>query len=456
VLEDPLDADAASHGPVDTADVATLPLLPIAAEVETLQVAESDLAPYPLHEVLEVVTVDSGTDEDTPPARFPRPSMVRGLYVNAWAAGSRTRMEVLLDLARRTEVNSLVIDIKDATGYVSHRTEVPLAHEIGATEEIRIRDLPALLAWLEAEGIYPIARIVVVKDPILTEFRPEFAVQDTAGGVWVDAKGSTWLSPYSTEVWDYHVEIAREVAGLGFPEIQWDYVRFPDAPRADLDRAVFEGADGRTKATVIRDGLRRAREGLSDLNVQMTADVFGVTTSARRDVGIGQLWESFIDVVDVALPMVYPSHYWEGSFGVTMPNTRPYEIVKHALTDAVRRSQLVNGAGRTRPWLQAFSLGEPHYGAPEIRAQIQATYDAGIDEWVLWNPASRYTEAALEPVGGFDRDPIVRVAGVLVPVSRRWTVLDSVAALTAPVDPAGTEAILAPGDGVAADTIPGH
>jgi len=366
---------------------------------------------------------------DFPDARFPRPEHVRGLYVNAWAAGSNGRMTTLLGIARRTEVNALVIDIKDATGYLSHRTEVALAHEIGATEERRIRDLPALLDRLETEGIYPIARIVVVKDPILATFRPEFAVQDTAGGLWVDGKETLWLNPFSEDMWAYHVEIAREVAELGFPEIQWDYIRFPDAPESELARAVFAGGEDKKRVDAIRGFLAYAREELSDLPVRSTVDVFGVTTTFRRDVGIGQLWESFIDVVDVALPMVYPSHYWEGSFGVDEPNAYPYEIVKAALTDAVRRSAAVESPGLTRPWLQDFSLGQPIYAAAEVRAQIQAAYDAGIQEWVLWNSGARYTESALEPVGGFEREPLVRVAGLLTPVSRRQLVIDSVAAL---------------------------
>jgi hypothetical protein len=336
-------------------------------------------------------------------------------------------MEELLDIARRTEVNALVIDIKDATGYISHRTDVALANEIGATGEVRIPDLAGLLARLEAEGVYPIARIVIVKDPLIAEYRPELAVQDTAGGVWVDSKGLVWLNPYSEEVWDYHVALAREVALAGFPEIQFDYVRFPDAPEADLARAVFEGADGRSKSTIIRELLQYARAELADLDIQVTADVFGVTTSVRRDVGIGQVWESFIDAVDVALPMVYPSHYWEGSFGHENPNARPYEVVRRAVSDAVERSLRVDGAGKTRPWLQDFSLGEPIYAGAEVRAQIQATYDAGVEEWILWNPGSRYTVAALEPLDGFEREPLVRIAGLLTPVSRRFAVLDSVA-----------------------------
>ena len=371
----------------------------------------------------------AGPMADFPDARFPRPEHVRGLYVNAWAAGSTNRMAALIDLARRTEINAFVIDIKDATGYVSHETSVPLAHQIGATGERRIRDLPGLLDRLLEEGIYPIARIVVVKDPILAAFRPELAIQDTAGGTWIDSKEIVWLNPYHREVWKYHVDLAREVAEMGFPEIQWDYIRFPDAPEADLARAVFTGSEGRSRTEAIRGFLSYAKESLSDLPVRSTADVFGVTTSFRRDIGLGQLWESFIDVVDVALPMVYPSHYWEGSFGYSDPNAHPYEVVRAALRDAVRRSEEVPGAGLTRPWIQDFTLGQPVYGAAEVRAQIQAAYDVGIQEWILWNPSTRYTESALEPVGGFETEPLVRVAGVLTPVSRRHLVIDSVAAL---------------------------
>jgi hypothetical protein len=377
-----------------------------------------------------VVADGAAAQAPAPPrVRFPRPQHVRGIYANAWAAGSAGRMAELIDLARRTEINSIVIDIKDASGFISHRTEVPLAHEIGAVDEIRISDLPGLLARLEREGVYPIARIVIVRDPIIAEYRPEMAVQDTAGGVWVDSKGLVWLNMFDRDVWEYHVAIAREVARLGFPEIQFDYVRFPDAPEADMARAVFVGADGRDKAAAVRGFLQYAREELDQLHVLTTVDVFGVTTSVRRDVGIGQVWETFIDAVDVALPMVYPSHYWEGSFGHQAPNARPYEVVRRAVADAVDRSLRVHGAGLTRPWLQDFSLGQPVYAGAEVRAQIQATYDAGVQEWILWNPGSRYTLSALEPVGGFEREPLVRVAGLLTPVSRRYAVIDSVARL---------------------------
>ena len=359
------------------------------------------------------------------PLEFVRPDAVKGIYVNAWAAGSAARSQALIDLATRTEVNTFVIDLKDASGYVSHATHVMTAREAGADQEIRIRDLVGLLERLQEADIYPIARIVMVKDPLLIRARPEWAVQDTAGGVWVDSKGLVWANLHDRRVWDYHVDLGKEAAAVGFPEIQWDYVRFADAPQEDLDRAVYPGAEGRRRRDAVEAFLEYARAELEDSGVAMTLDVFGATTSAKSNVGIGQYWERFIGSVDVALPMVYPSHYWVGSFGFQDPNGHPYEIVRAALVSALQRSKAVEGAGVTRPWLQDFTLGPPRYEAPEVRAQIQATYDAGIDEWLLWNASSRYTEGALAPADGYPEgvEPVIRAGGRIVPVSERYSAM---------------------------------
>ena len=359
------------------------------------------------------------------PLEFVGPDAVKGIYVSAWAAGSSRRSQALIDLATRTEINTFVVDLKDASGYVSYPTEVMTAREVGADQEIRIRDLVGLLERLQEEGIYPIARIVMVKDPLLIRARPEWAVQDTAGGVWVNSNGLVWANLHDQRVWDYHVELAKEAAAVGFPEIQWDYVRFADAPPEDLERAVYPGAEGRRRRDAVEAFLEYARAELEDSGVAMTLDVFGATTSAESDVGIGQYWERFIGSVDVALPMVYPSHYWVGSFGHKDPNGHPYEIVRAALVSGLQRSEAVEGAGAIRPWLQDFTLGSPRYEAPEVRAQIQATYDAGIDEWLLWNASSRYTEAALEPAEGYPAgvEPHMRVGGRIVPVSERYVAM---------------------------------
>lgn len=338
-----------------------------------------------------------------PGQRVPKPSAVRGLYLSGWVAGSRSRVAGLLELADTTEVNAFVIDIKDATGFVGHRTSVPFARDVGADGEPRIGNLPALLATLKQHGIYPIARIVVFKDPIAARARPDLAIQDSVGQPWVDQHGDVWVDAFNREVWDYAIALAREAVELGFSEIQWDYVRFPDAPWKYLEGAVHPSREGRTKADAIAEFLAYARRELADLEVPVTADVFGLTTSVVGDLGIGQEWVRMQTEVDVLLPMIYPSHYRRGTYGFANPNANPYGIMRKALEAALRRTRAVAGAAAVRPWIQDFTLGEPRYGPAHVRAQIQAAYDLGVDEWVLWNPGGRYTAEAL--VGRSGREP---------------------------------------------------
>jgi hypothetical protein len=339
------------------------------------------------------------------PERFPRPDRMRGIYLNAWASGSSVRTSALVEWAHANDVNTFVLDLKDATGFVSHRTSVPMAREVGADGEIRIRDLPALLDRMEAGGIYPVARIVVFLDPLVARGRPDFAIQDAAGNVWVDGRGDVWVNPWSRGVWDYHVALAREAAELGFPEVQWDYVRFPDRPSSEMAGARYPGADGGSKSDAIRGFLMHARDALADLDLDLTADVFGMSTTVSDDVGIGQHWESIVDVVDAVLPMVYPSHYAPGSFGFARPNAHPYEVVRRAVESGVARSREVEGAGRLIPWLQAFTLGAPPYGAAEVLEQIRGARDAGVHEWILWNPGARYPDGIGGAVPDEDGQP---------------------------------------------------
>jgi hypothetical protein len=325
-------------------------------------------------------------------AGFARPDSIRGIYLNAWAAGSERRVGELLDYAARNRINTFVVDLKDASGFVSHPTSVPEARRIGADRELRIRDPGGLLARFRGAGIYPIARIVVFQDPVLARGRPEWTVLGPDGTPWVDGRGDRWVNPWSRPVWDYNVALAREAAALGFPEVQWDYVRFPDRPASELASARFPGADGRPRTEAVRGFLVYARGALADLPIRVTADVFGVSATARHDVGVGQVWESFIDVVDAALPMIYPSHWARGTFGFENPNAHPYAVVERSLSAAIERSRAVEGAGEIVPWLQAFTLGSPPYGAHEIREQIRGVHAVGLADWILWNPGSRYPE----------------------------------------------------------------
>lgn len=330
-------------------------------------------------------------------ARVAKPHAVRGLYLNAWAAGSVKKLDKLLDIADRTEINTFVIDVKEG-GEISYPTAVRLAAEAGADRKY-IRDVQGMLAKLKARGVYPIARIVVFKDEVLAKAKPEWAIQKADGTIWKDNHGNLWVDSFNKDVWDYNIAIAREAIELGFSEVQWDYVRFPDVPRSYMRTAVWPARAGRQKEDAIREFLNYSREQLADLRAPVTADVFGLTTTAKDDMGIGQLWEKMVDATDVLLPMVYPSHYARGSYGIAHPNARPYEVIRTSLRHAVRRTEGVANAASIRPWLQDFTLGRPRYGPAHVRAQISAVYDAGLEEWVLWNAGSNYT---LEALAGSD------------------------------------------------------
>lgn len=335
---------------------------------------------------------------------LPRPAIVRGLYVNRWAAIGRTVWK-LVDVARRTEVNALVIDVKDDRGYVLYRSAVPLAHRIGADTvnpmpPARIR---ALLDTMRAAGIHPIARIVVAKDPILASARRELAVRTRKDGKpWLDKQGRPWLDPHQREVWAYAADLAEEAVKLGFDEVQFDYVRFPDEPRL-LREAAFPLAKGRPRDVVIREQLGYLHDRMRALGAPMAIDVFGLTTTVKGDLTIGQRWEAFADQADIVQPMTYPSHYAHGDYGLDHPNAHPYEVIDHAMKDAVARNAAVPDGARIVPWYQDFTLGPPHYGAAQVRAQIEAGYANGIRSWVLWNASSRYTEGALKKGDVSDR-----------------------------------------------------
>ena len=337
-----------------------------------------------------------------PPAieHVPRPEHVRALYLNAWAAGSPTKLPKLMTVADSTEINSFVIDVKEG-GEISYESKVPLAVEIGANRTY-IRNIKRVLDQMRERNIYPIARIVVFKDPVLAEAKPALAVKNADGTIWRDNKGTAWVDTYNRGVWDYNIALAREAVELGFAEVQWDYVRFSDAPRSYLARATYPAAAGRTKADAVREFLLYSREKLKDLKVPVTADVFGLTVSTTGDMGIGQQWEKMADAVDVILPMVYPSHFIPGNYGLRSPNAAPYRTIKRSMEDAISRSRPLQNAAIIRPWLQAFTLGPPKYGPAHVRAQIEAVYDAGLTERVLWSPGSNYDPAALQRDG---RDP---------------------------------------------------
>jgi hypothetical protein len=323
--------------------------------------------------------------------------VVRGLYLNAWVFSS-SRFSDLLRLADSTEINTFVIDVKDDTGYLTYRSSVPVAVGIGANDRLRVSDTRQRLAQLQARGIHPVARIVVAKDPLLARRKPEWAIHDTQGGLWRDQLGAAWVDAYQDSVWIYAADLAREAVVLGFAEIQFDYLRFPDEPRWRLERAVFPGKPaGESQRAAVRRNVALMRERTADLGVPFTLDLFGLTTSADGDLGIGQTWEDLAPLADVVLPMVYPSHYRRGAYGIEHPNASPYATVRRALEDGLKKNARLAGAPKIRPYLQAFSIFRVRYTPEEIRAQIRATEELGLTDWVLWNARGVYPAAALRP-----------------------------------------------------------
>ena len=329
---------------------------------------------------------------------MPRPEIVRGLYVNRWAALGQ-KMNQLINLAKKTEVNALVIDVKDDRGFVLYKSRVPLAVEIGADTNSAMshKKLRAILDTMAAHKIFPIARIVVAKDPLLASKKLEWAIKRRDNlQPWLDKNGKPWLDPHHRDVWKYAADLAKEAYDLGFSEVQFDYVRFPDEKRL-ISESVYPLANGRVRAQVIREQLGFVRSYLKPTGMPVTIDVFGLTATDTTDMGIGQRWEMFVDQADVVLPMVYPSHFAPGTYKIGNPNANPYSTIDHAMKDAKRRSANIPNAARIVPWYQDFTLGPPHYYAEQVRAQKKAGYDNGFQSWILWNPGSRYNEAALDP-----------------------------------------------------------
>src|SRR5713226_5953353 len=331
---------------------------------------------------------------------LPATRSIKALYVNAWAFGS-PKLWQLVRLADETEINAFVVDVKDDTGCLLYPSAVPTALQIGAGACARAKDARARLDTLAAHGVYAIARLVVAKDPLLAVRKPQWSVKDKeTGGQWHDRIHSAWVDAYNDSVWIYSAELAREAVSMGFREVQFDYVRFPDEPRERMATAIFPAhRAGQTQREAVREHVALLSDRLRPLGVPVTFDIFGLAASATGDLGIGQVWEDFVRVADVVLPMVYPSHYYRGAFGYAWPNGQPYRVVRSALVDALERSRPLPGSAEIRPFLQAFTLGRrlPRYTPFEIREQIRAAEDLGITSWVLWNPRSVYQRGSLRP-----------------------------------------------------------
>lgn len=347
------------------------------------------------------------------------PELVKAVYITSWTAGTASRLNSILNLIDRDEdLNAVVIDIKDYSGYLAYSADIPETKKSGAENNLRISDINGIIKLFHDKNIYVIGRISVFQDPVLAKYRPELAVQSSAGGVWKDNKGLLWLDPGAKQVWDYNLAIARDALDRGFDEINFDYIRFPSD--GNLDTAVYTFSGGNKSAReTIRNFFKYLRENLREAKI--SADIFGLATVAEDDLGIGQMIEDAYEYFDYVAPMVYPSHYASGFIGYKNPAAYPYEVVKYSLENALlKRQALISSfsssssktvvdslsVGKLRPWLQVFDLGAV-YDRKMVEAQIRAVDETlnnaaasqtsvGSDKeavgagWMLWDPKNTY------------------------------------------------------------------
>lgn len=323
---------------------------------------------------------------------------VKGIYVTGPVAGSSKKMKELVKLVETTKLNAMVIDIKNDGGEITYKMDYDVAKEIGSTKNY-IKDIKALVQELKAKDIYLIARIVTFKDPILAEQIPDYSIKNVDGSIFRDNQGLAWVNPYRREVWKYVLNVAGRAAALGFDEIQFDYIRFPTAPNM---KNVTYGAEEKLVSTqdLIAQFTQCAANYLRGRGVKVSADVFGGIISSEEDSRIiGQDYGKMSACLDCICPMVYPSQFASGCYGVENPDASPYEIVYRAMKDSQTKlagnSQVV-----VRPWLQDFTATwlRDHitYDATKIRKQIEAVYASGYEEWILWNASNNYS------IGGID------------------------------------------------------
>ena len=327
-----------------------------------------------------------------------KPQIVKAAYLTYFGIGDKGIRGRVLELAARTELNAVVIDVKGDRGWIVYRTQVPQALAAGAQGPATLKDFDGLMADLKARGIYTIGRIVTFKDNILANARPDLAIIDTrTGKPWIDNEKLAWVDPFREEVWKYNVAIAREAAGRGFDEIQFDYVRFPTDGK--LGAAKYASPNNReTRLPAIAGFLGLARRELGPLGVYVAADVFGYTAFNENDTDIGQRIEELAPHLDYFCPMVYPSGYQMGIPGFRNPVHHPYEVVHESVR--LIRKRAAGLPVQVRPWLQDFkdyAFDRRIFGVPEIRAQIKGADDAGGLGFMLWNPKNDYTGAALRP-----------------------------------------------------------
>lgn len=323
------------------------------------------------------------------------PKTVRAIYVTNWVAGTKKFKSYLVKMIDETELNSIVIDIKDSTGRIGFEIPNKEIEDLGSIQK-RVSNIRELTNYLHKKGIYIIGRISVFQDPYMTKIKPEWAIDRKSNGeVWKNKKGLSFLDPSKRDVYKYILAIAKGAYDQGFDEINFDYIRYPsDGNLSDID---YHLSEGKTRADNVEKFFKYiSTEIKKDNNIPISADLFGLTTEASDDMGIGQLWEKALPYFDYLCPMVYPSHYASGYAGYKNPSNYPYEVVYKSINGAIKKTTAMNmDVHKIRPWLQDFNLGAV-YTKDMVQAQMKALYDLKLSSWMLWDPKNDYTPSALK------------------------------------------------------------
>ena len=314
------------------------------------------------------------------------PREMRGVHVTMALASLHGKLDEYLAL-KRAGLNTIELDVKDENGEVAFvRGAPPLARATGAAKPYY--NARAAARKVHAAGLYLIGRVVTFQDPLVSDRRPGLALHNPDGSVWRTRAGYGWLNPYDRRVWNYDLAVATAAAKAGFDEIQFDYVRFPSDGEVSAIR--YPVRTKASMATTITQFVKFASGKLHTLGARTSVDVFGL--AATRDLGIGQKPYRLARYVDAVYPMVYPSHFNPGEYGIADPNADPGQTVTDALL--YFEADLRGSNARLVPWLQDFSLGRT-YTTADLQAQIDAARSADTRGFLLWNPLGLYTPHAL-------------------------------------------------------------
>ena len=324
----------------------------------------------------------------------------RGIYLTKYSA-SNDRLDKLIEMTKRTKINTFVIDVKDDKGHMLFPTKAAEKYSPEANKHATVKDIEALMKKLKENNIYTVARIVSFKDPTYTSHHPDRAIiYRDSGKPFTNSDGLIWASAYDKVLWEYNLEVSKEAAEAGFNEIQFDYVRFPASDGGKLDKSLdYRNTEGESKPQAIQEYLKYAREQLAPLNVYISADVYGLVGSVADDMSLGQYWEAVSNVVDYICPMMYPSHYANRTYGLPVPDAYPYETVFNSAKDSAARNKNIETPGTIRPWIQDFTApwvpGHIKYSDKQVKEQIKALEENGIQEYLLWNAGNTYSEGAV-------------------------------------------------------------